>query len=196
MNSGFSRFPDPYQHRSDVGTATAFLIVLLLIVAVGGILFFGNAWILAPIDPGTLTTSQLSVASAAAAPTSASAARPPASRPTFAAPTPASPLAGIADNPQPSATSTPPSPGQATRTPQAAQTPVPAQPGLAKVGNTGGDGVWLRHTPKMSDHWVAWPDNTALTVLGPEADGDGQHWLQVRDPKGDSGWVPAQYVSR
>jgi hypothetical protein len=46
----------------------------------------------------------------------------------------------------------------------------------------------------MADKWVAWADNTQLTLLGDEADGDGQHWVQVRDPSGNVGWVPAQFI--
>lgn len=196
MNSGYSRFPDPYQRRADIGTATVFLIVLLLIIAVAGILFFGNAWVFAPVNPSALGTSALSVASAAAAPTrGAQPVATPASQPTFTAPTAVPPLAGVPYNPKPSATAAPALPGQATPTPAATATPQKTTlQGPAKVGNTGGDGVWLRHTPRLADRWVAWPDNTPLTLLGSEADGDGQHWVQVRDPKGDVGWIPSQYV--
>jgi hypothetical protein len=48
----------------------------------------------------------------------------------------------------------------------------------------------------MSDHWIAWPDNTPLVLLGELIDADGQSWLQVRDPKNNVGWVPSQYVSQ
>jgi len=64
------------------------------------------------------------------------------------------------------------------------------------VANTGGDGVFLRHTPLLADRWMAWPDHTPLVFLGNEAEGDGLHWVQVRDPKNNIGWVPAQYVVR
>ena len=89
----------------------------------------------------------------------------------------------------------------------AAATPVvptasrPAVPTTAEavarhlvVANTGGEGVYLRHTPRLADKWIAWPDGTRLDVVGPDADGDGQHWKQVRDPDGHVGWVPAEYV--
>jgi hypothetical protein len=65
---------------------------------------------------------------------------------------------------------------------------------IGVVGNTGGDGVYLRRTPRLNDRLIAWPDETRLQLLGAEADGDGQHWLQVRDPKNNVGWVPAQFV--
>jgi hypothetical protein len=47
----------------------------------------------------------------------------------------------------------------------------------------------------MSDHLIAWPDNTPLLLLGNETNGDGQHWVEVRDPKNDVGWVPEQFIS-
>lgn len=71
---------------------------------------------------------------------------------------------------------------------------VAATVGPAHVGNTSGDGVYLRHTPLLSDRWIAWPDHSLLTVLGPRAVGDGQSWTQVRDSRNDVGWIPSQYV--
>jgi hypothetical protein len=65
---------------------------------------------------------------------------------------------------------------------------------LVHVGNTGGDGVYLRRTPILSDTWIAWPDGTPLVLLGSFTDRQGFAWLQVRDPKNNVGWVPAQYV--
>jgi hypothetical protein len=76
------------------------------------------------------------------------------------------------------------------------QAASPLGPLVGHVGNTGGDGVFLRRSPRLADHWTIWADNTPLILLGNEADGDGQHWLQVRDPKDEVGWVPAQYVIR
>jgi hypothetical protein len=114
MNAEFPRFPDPYEHRSDVGTATVFLMVLLLIVAIGGMLFVGNFWVLAPIDASTLTSSALSIASGAAPTPVIPASRTPASNPAFTAPTPVPPLAGVTNNPPPSANATGPKPGAAT----------------------------------------------------------------------------------
>lgn len=73
-------------------------------------------------------------------------------------------------------------------------TPVEAVARHLVVANTGGEGVYLRHTPRMADKWIAWPDRTRLDVVGPDADGDGHHWKRVRDPDGHVGWVPAEYV--
>jgi hypothetical protein len=73
-------------------------------------------------------------------------------------------------------------------------TPITIQTMVVKVGNTSGQGVFLRKTPRLSDRWIAWPDRTPLVLLGDTAEGDGQHWLEVRDPKSNIGWVPAQYL--
>jgi hypothetical protein len=62
------------------------------------------------------------------------------------------------------------------------------------VGNTDGEGVYLRKTPAMSDRIQAYSDGTALTVIGDDVDGDGQHWKHVRAPDGTEGYVPSQYT--
>jgi SH3-like domain-containing protein len=95
--------------------------------------------------------------------------------------------------PVPTAT-TLPSAARATATRPAAVAPTPASPTTLYVGNTGGDGVYLRHTPSMADKWVALPDGTRLLVVGPDTDGDSHHWKHVSDPTGEVGWVPAEYT--
>lgn len=206
MGLGMSRFPDPYQTRDDLSHATVFLVVLLLLIAVGAVLFFGNSWAFAPSS----LMGQLRASPAA----DTQGERPGnGAGPNFTAPTSVPPLAGIpyqptSDHPlTPGATpagQTPTpapalsaTPQPATASPAATPTPPKPTPSVAaRVANTGGDGVYLRHSPRLNDLWVAWPDNTPLTLQGPEADADGTHWLQVRDPKGNVGWVPAQYVAR
>lgn len=211
MGLGMSRFPDPYQTRDDLSHATVFLVVLLLLIAVGAVLFFGNSWAFAPSD----LMARLR-ASPTAGPSNDSS--NPGGGPAFTAPTSVPPLAGVPYQPTPDhsvtptvvnhPTATPASPNATPGSNQSAApaptasgppTPTPAPPTpppTARVANTGGDGVYLRHSPRLGDLWIAWPDNTPLTPQGAEADADGTHWLQVRDPKGNVGWVPAQYVTR
>jgi hypothetical protein len=194
-----SRFPDPYRSRSDASHASVFLVTLLLLGAVGYILFFGSSWIFAPVDAITGgATAPVRPLTADRTPV-----RPP---PTFGAPTTVPPLAGVVIQPTPTATvpgaptaapgATPPPAAPANPSSPVAPPPPPPAPSTARVGNTGGDGVYLRHTPRLTDKWAAWADNTQLTLLGAEADGDGQHWVQVRDPRGNVGWVPAQFIVR
>ena len=85
-----------------------------------------------------------------------------------------------------------PSPGPRVD-PRTTATPPVGQ--WVAVANTGGDGVYLRRTPRLADRLTGWPDGTKLQVVGPDAQGDGQQWKQVRDPQGNVGWVPAQYVT-
>jgi hypothetical protein len=205
-----SRFPDPYRTRGDASHASVFLVALLLLIAVGYMLFSGTAWIFAPIESITGGTSL-------AASRSTSPQRTPVKPPaTFVAPTIVPPLAGVPIPPTPTPTTPgahPPGPIATAGAPANRVTPVagapppvaplltplpptPGPPATGHVANTGGDGVYLRHTPHMADIWIAWHDNTKLTLLGAEADGDGQHWLQVRDPNNNVGWVPSQFVVR
>jgi hypothetical protein len=62
------------------------------------------------------------------------------------------------------------------------------------VGNTDGEGVYVRRTPVMADRAAAYPDGTELTIIGDEVDGDGQHWLNVKTPDGLEGYVPSIYT--
>ncbi len=62
------------------------------------------------------------------------------------------------------------------------------------VGNTDGQGVFVRKTPVMADRVRAYPDKTPLSIVGDEVDGDGQHWKWVKTPDGLEGYVPAMYT--
>ncbi len=80
-----------------------------------------------------------------------------------------------------------------TSTPQPTLTPTPT-PGVFQVGNTGGDGVWLRGSPALADRVRAWPDGTLMQVVGPDKTGDDQTFKNVKDPAGNVGFVPAIYL--
>ncbi len=62
------------------------------------------------------------------------------------------------------------------------------------VAHTGGDGVYLRRTPNLSDRLKAWPDGTKMVRVGEDRAAEGVAWKNVRDPDGRVGWVPAQYL--
>lgn len=78
--------------------------------------------------------------------------------------------------------------------------PMPAAPAIggAKrtfgVANTGGEGVYLRRSPRLDDRLSAWPDDTRLEEIGPETTVDGVVWRHVRAPNGVEGFVPARYT--
>lgn len=82
------------------------------------------------------------------------------------------------------------SPAQGTT---AAATPTPAVE-IRRVGNTGGLGVFLRRTPNVNDWIRAWVDNSEMIRLGDEVEAGGFRWLKVRDPAGNEGWIPEQYL--
>jgi hypothetical protein len=63
------------------------------------------------------------------------------------------------------------------------------------VGNTGGEGAFVRRTPNLDDRLRAWPEGTRLRVVGAQATVDGVAWKQVEDPAGNIGWIPAEYTS-
>ena len=62
------------------------------------------------------------------------------------------------------------------------------------VGNTDGEGVYLRKTPVMADRVKAYPDTTLLVIIDADVDGDGQSWHHVRAPDAVEGYVPVQYT--
>ena len=116
---------------------------------------------------------------------------------------------------QPAATPVP-----ATAPPTVAVSPVPTKPAAAAavaspspvakptattasstsavervwVGNTDGEGVYLRKTPVMADRIKAYPDKTVLVIIDVDVEGDGQSWHHVRAPDAVEGYVPVQYT--
>ncbi len=87
---------------------------------------------------------------------------------------------------------TPPAPEPTAPVP----TPTPGfYRGPLVVANTGGLGVYLRAEPASETRRIrAWPERTRLEALGEEAEAGGRRWVRVRDPAGNTGWVPAEYV--
>ena len=76
----------------------------------------------------------------------------------------------------------------------AATAPPQATGRVFVVGNTGGEGVYLRRTPRSSDRDRAYPDGTRLEQIGEDVRAEGTTWRNVRAPDGRTGWVPAQYT--
>lgn len=88
-----------------------------------------------------------------------------------------------------------PSPTPTSVPPMVTVGPVVASPTVTLfVGNTGGDGVYIRATPNLDDKLIAWPDGSAMTVLGAALDKAGRLWFNVRSSDGVIGWVPESYL--
>ncbi|MCL6647206.1 MAG: hypothetical protein K6U89_02585 [Chloroflexi bacterium] len=88
-------------------------------------------------------------------------------------------------------------PSPAPAAPLAPASPVMEAPPVFerfRVANTGGIGVYIRRTPVLSDHIRAWAEGTVMEQVGPDAIGEGVRFLNVRDPDGNVGWVPAAYL--
>ena len=105
--------------------------------------------------------------------------------------------------PQPSVTAVPPTPtalavkvviGTPSATADAPRPSPTVQAQRFVVGNTNGDGVALRRTPNLNDRWVPWPDRTPMVVVGPDVTANGLTWKNVRDPRGNVGFIPSQYL--
>ncbi len=85
-----------------------------------------------------------------------------------------------------------------TVTPDAEATePTPAPDDLEVtlfVGKTNGDGVYIRRNVDDTDRIKAWPDGTEMVVVGPAVAAGGRVWRNVRDPDGNVGFVPSEYL--
>jgi hypothetical protein len=189
----YNNLSDPGDRGDGISSGPVFLVVLILFVGVGAMLYFGNAWIFAPANvQSVLANTAINHRFTLPDPTVL-----PETQKTAATQVPAPIVLALAATPTGTPTAVPPAPtpNVAKQAPAAAP-PTQASPTVrtAKIGNTGGDGVFLRATPKMSDHLSAYVDNTPLKVLGDQADGDGQHWLKVQMPNGQTGWLPEKYV--
>jgi hypothetical protein len=85
-----------------------------------------------------------------------------------------------------------------TASPPAARPTATAEPTAAAdtvwVGNTDGEGVYVRKTPVMADRVKPYADGTPLTIVGDDVDGDGQQWKHIKTPDGLEGYVPSIYT--
>jgi hypothetical protein len=52
----------------------------------------------------------------------------------------------------------------------------------------------LRDAPRSVELGKRWPDGTEMDGLGAEQDVAGWTWSRVRDPDGNDGWVPTNYL--
>ena len=141
------------------------------------------------VDP-MLTPSPGATVTAAPEPTSAAVASTP--RLTVIQATPGQTAIGITPTPiaQPSPTLSP-------APTKAAPESSPTTETLGQtyyVGNTDGDGVYIRRTPNIEDRITAWPDGTKMTELSAPVEDEDRLWRHVADPDGNEGYIPAEYL--
>lgn len=113
-------------------------------------------------------------------------------------------LPGSSPEPTVAPTLPPPTAPAATRSPvPSTATPAPkptnapesqASSDSVWVGNTDGEGVYVRKTPVMADRLQAYPDGTQLTIIGEDVEGDDQTWKHIKTPDGLEGYVPSTYT--
>ncbi len=166
------RLPSRYGKSHDLGLLSIFLLTILLLVSVLAVLTVGTAWTLPELprlQPVVPRASGLFGAGVSD--------RLPATQ---------APVSSAAvDEPTATATAVPATP-TTSPTPQAVRAYV--------VGNTDGVGVWLRRTPRMNDYLLSWVDGTRMEVVGPDVQAEGRLWRHVRDPRGNVGYVPAEWL--
>ena len=176
--SGNTLCISPVDHLDRVASTVRVIPFVLILF----ILLFGAAAAIetytAPSDV-TAATAVRPTVTPRPRPTSPRAVETPAS-------TQAAPVADAAAAPQPPA---------ATPAPSApAPTATPGSKGQMKVGNTGGDGVFIRRTPNLNDKIRPWQDGTTMVVEGTPEAVNGIVWLKVRAPDGAEGYIPQQYL--
>ena len=85
-----------------------------------------------------------------------------------------------------------------TQTPTVTLTPAASNTPLAEryqVGNTGGDGVYLRASTDIDSKKIkAWPDDTPMLVIESDREIDSKLWRTVQDPDGNEGFILAEYL--
>lgn len=101
-------------------------------------------------------------------------------------------FATIFARPQAPAPSSTPAAAQAAPTPLPSPTPAVVR---VKIGNTDGLGAYLRPEPSLQARGVvAWPDGSVLEIVGPDRQFDGKVWRNVKDPRGNVGWIMREYL--
>ena len=85
---------------------------------------------------------------------------------------------------------------RSTITPTALSLTAVREGRLFAIAGTNGSALNLRQAPTTTSDVVrSWREGTTLVALGPTAQAEGWTWYNVRDPLGNVGWVPAQFLA-
>jgi hypothetical protein len=87
-------------------------------------------------------------------------------------------------------------PGGVTGQPTATPTQPAASNQVWVVSGTNGDGLTLRRTASTTGEAITvYPEGERLQQIGPDQQGDGMTWHNVRGPDGNEGFVSADYTT-
>ena len=162
-----NQFDNPFEQRGDLSHASIFVVAILVFVGVAGVLYYGNRLAI-PANPTDALSANLPETVRRALP-SVVADMVPAPEATPAAENATAGAAGVV----PPASAVAPSQG-------------------VVVAN--GNGTAICRTPSLNDQLLTWPDGTGVELLGEERQAQGSKWLKVKDPRGNEGWMLAQYI--
>jgi hypothetical protein len=70
----------------------------------------------------------------------------------------------------------------------------PENTGWVVIANAGGQGVWIRSSPRVEDRMKEWPEGTRMEVTAPPFEQFGVIWIGVRAPDTFMGFVPYEYT--
>ena len=187
--------PDRRPARFDFGLLAIFIMTIGLFVGVVAFLTAGWAWTPPDIQNPVKVETRSSGLFGDSVVDRPQPTPSPAGQPSLAvagatvAPSTATKAASATPTKPPTATST----ATATNTPSPSPTP---QPTNYVLGNTGGVGAWLRRSPNMNDYLVTWVDGTRFEQVGPDVQSpDGVAWKNVRDPRGNVGFMPSRVAA-
>ncbi|MGN6563258.1 MAG: hypothetical protein ACTHMA_02420 [Thermomicrobiales bacterium] len=106
-------------------------------------------------------------------------------------------ITGIPTRATPSSTAGSTLPGGVTGQPTASPTkPTAANNQVWVVSGTNGDGLTLRRTASTTgEALTVYPEGERLQQIGPDQQGDGVTWHNVRGPDGQEGFVSGDYTT-
>ena len=79
--------------------------------------------------------------------------------------------------------------------PSPSPAPLPSL-GRVRVANTEGQGANMRQSPSTTAEIVrSVPEGTIVDVVGPDQQGGGRTWRNIREPGGATGWVAAELLT-
>jgi len=64
-----------------------------------------------------------------------------------------------------------------------------------KLGNTNGEGAFLRRTPNLDDRLTSWAEGTVFSIIGKDVQNKDGVWKHVRAPDNSEGYLPIKFIA-